>query len=132
LTSGAAAVSQWAALGGMRECEDDVIRMRESFKQRRDLICNLLSAMPHIKFPKPEGAFYVFVDVSDCLGKEYNGKVLTDDITFCGELLESELVAVVPGSAFLSPGYIRLSYACSEETITEGMRRLKHFLEQIK
>ncbi|ADY54801.1 Aspartate transaminase [Syntrophobotulus glycolicus DSM 8271] len=132
LTSNPAAVSQWAALGAMRESGEDVIRMRRSFEQRRDLICSLLADMPHIEFPRPEGAFYVFVDIRKCLGKQYAGKVLIDDLAFCDQLLDSELVAVVPGSAFLTPGYIRLSYACSEETIKEGMKRLKRFLEQIK
>jgi aspartate aminotransferase len=116
----------------MRNSEEDVLRMREIFHQRRDLIGNLLSEMPHISFPKPDGAFYVFVNVQECIGKKFEGKVIEDDISFCSALLEAELVAVVPGSAFLAPGYLRVSYASSPQVIEEGMKRLKRFLERIE
>ena len=132
LTSGACSISQWAALGAIKESEKDVCKMVSVFKKRRDLICGLLSEMPHISFPIPEGAFYVFVNIKDCFGKSYEGRVIDSDITFCDALLDAELVAVVPGSAFLAPEYLRLSYASSENEIREGMKRLKRFLEKIK
>jgi len=132
LTSNPSSVAQWAAVGAMREAEADVLRMRDIFNQRRDLICNLLSQMPYITFPKPDGAFYVFVNVQACIGKKYGDKVIEDDISFCSALLDAELVAVVPGSAFLAPGYLRVSYASSPQVIEEGMRRLKRFLEKIR
>jgi len=132
LTSNPASVAQWAAVGAMREAEEDVERMRAVFNQRRDLICNLLDEMPHITFPKPDGAFYVFVNIQACIGKAFEDKIITDDISFCSALLDAELVAVVPGSAFLAPGYLRLSYASSREMIEEGMKRLKRFLEKIR
>ncbi len=132
LTSNPSSIAQWAAVGAMRDSEEDVIRMRGIFNQRRDLICNLLSEMPHISFPKPDGAFYVFVNIQECIGKKIEGKVIEDDISFCSALLEAELVAVVPGSAFLAPGYLRVSYASSPQVIEEGMRRLKRFLERIE
>jgi len=131
LTSNPTSVAQWAALGALRNSEADVLRMRELFNQRRDLICSLLHEMPHISFPIPDGAFYVFVNVQDCIGRKYEGEVIEDDLSFCSTLLDAELVAVVPGSAFLAPGYIRLSYASSPQVIEEGMKRLKRFLEKI-
>jgi aspartate aminotransferase len=132
LTSNPSSIAQWAAVGAMRNGEEDVVRMRDIFNQRRDLICGLLSKMPHISFPKPDGAFYVFVNVQNCIGKRFEGKLIEDDISFCGALLDAELVAVVPGSAFLAPGYLRVSYASSQQVIEEGMRRLKRFLERIE
>jgi len=130
LTSNPCSIAQWAAVGAMRESDEDVEVMRGEFQARRDLICSLLRDMPHITFPEPQGAFYVFVNVQGCVGKSFNGKVIEDDISFCGALLE-DLVAVVPGSAFFAPGYIRVSYASSPEVIKEGMRRLKTFLEKL-
>jgi len=132
LTSGPCSISQWAALGAIKESESDVCRMLSTFKKRRDLICSLLGEMPHISFLVPKGAFYVFVNIKECFGKSYEGQVIDNDITFCNILLEAELVAVIPGSAFLAPEYLRLSYASSEDEIREGMKRLKRFLEKIK
>jgi len=132
LTSNPCSVAQWAAVGVMRESEEDVSRMRQAFEDRRDLMCSLLSEMPYILFPVPDGAFYVFINIKGCFGKSHQGQVITDDQTFCNYLLDSELVAVVPGSAFLAPGHIRLSYASSPEKIREGMKRLKQFLEKLK
>lgn len=130
LTSNPCSIAQWAAVGVMRESDADVAAMRKEFEARRDLICGLLGEMPYITFPEPQGAFYVFVSVDGCIGKSFNGKVIEDDLSFCSALLE-DLVAVVPGSAFLAPNYIRVSYASSREVIIEGMRRLKTFLEQL-
>jgi len=132
LTSNPCSIAQWAAVGAMRESDDDVAAMREAFQDRRELMCGLLSQMPHISFPVPDGAFYVFINIKECLGKSYEGQVITDDQTFCSILLASELVAVVPGSAFLAPGHIRVSYACSPETINKGMKRLQNFLDKLK
>lgn len=131
LTSNPCSIAQWAAVGVMRESAQDVIDMKNTFKERRDLICSLLREMPYISFPEPQGAFYVFVNINECIGKHYEGKLIEDDIAFCSALLEAELVAVVPGSAFLAPGYLRVSYASSPEEIKEGMRRLKDFLQKL-
>ena len=130
LTSNPCSIAQWAAVGAMRESDGDVEAMRVEFEARRDLICGLLSDMPYITFPEPQGAFYVFVNIQECVGKNFNGKIIEDDISFCSALLE-DLVAVVPGSAFFAPGYIRVSYASSPEVIKEGMKRLKAFLEKL-
>ncbi|WP_415536151.1 pyridoxal phosphate-dependent aminotransferase [Dehalobacter sp. 4CP] len=132
LTSNACSIAQWAAVGAMRESGEDLLRMKAAFSDRRDLICGLLRKMPHISFPEPEGAFYVFLNIKNCIGMSFEGQKIKDDIGFCNRLLDSELVAVVPGSAFLAPGYLRISYASSSEQITEGMRRLHRFLDKLK
>jgi aspartate aminotransferase len=131
LTSNAAAVSQWASVGAMTEAEAEVETMRKAFEERRKFILSALSAMPHISVNEPDGAFYVFVNVSECMGKSYRGQVLTDDVTLCKALLEGEYVAAVPGSAFLSQGYLRFSYSNSLAEISEGMERFARFLAEL-
>lgn len=123
LTSNASSVAQWASVGAINEAEDDVERCRKVFEIRRDMICGLIAEIPGLKLSKPNGAFYAFVDV--------RGTKISDDVEFCTRLLEEKYVAAVPGTAFLAPGFIRLSYACSEENIREGMKRLREFVTSL-
>jgi aspartate aminotransferase len=132
LTSNACSISQWASVGALQGADDDVRTMHAAFEDRRNLIVDRLSAMPHIAFAPPEGAFYAFVDVRACLGMKHDGQSLDDDVTFCSRLLEAEYVAAVPGSAFLAPGFLRFSYANAKEEIEEGMKRFHRFLEQLR
>ncbi|MDN5318070.1 MAG: aspartate aminotransferase [Thermovirga sp.] len=132
LTSNPCSIAQWAAVGALEKAEDDVVKMHKAFSERRKLIVELLSTMPHISFTAPKGAFYVFVNIKGTLGKKHDNDLIDTDITFCTQLLEKKYVAAVPGTAFLAPGHIRLGYANSAEEITEGMNRLKSFLEEIK
>ena len=123
LTSNASSIAQWASVGAINEAEEDVERCRGVFEKRRDLIYGLLSDIPGLNLDKPTGAFYVFFDVRDTK--------IPDDVEFCTRLLESKYVAAVPGAAFLAPGFIRMSYACSEDDIKEGMKRLKEFVASL-
>jgi len=132
LTSNACAIAQWASLGALKEAEEDVLRMKGEFDGRRKIIMGLLKDMPHVNFSEPQGAFYVFLNVAGALGGFFGGRKLEDDVTFCEALLETEYIAAVPGTAFLAPGHIRLSYANSESEIREGMARLKRFLGSIE
>lgn len=125
LTSNTSSISQWAATGALKEAEDDVEAMRKVFEKRRDLTVKLLSEIPGLSFAEPEGAFYVFIDISSFLGK---GKRWEDDVAFSEALLQDKGLGVVPGSAFLSPGHIRISYSCADDQIIEGVKRLKEFL----
>ena len=79
---------------------------------------------------KPQGAIYVIVDFSSCLKRE-NDIYLENDGPFCERLLERKNVAMVPGTAFLSPGFVRISYSCSKEDICEGVKRFIEYLEEI-
>jgi len=131
LTSGTSTISQWASAGALLTSQKDCEKMREGFRKRRDLIVELLSEIKGIRFVPPQGAFYVFIDVSSYLG----GKakiMLENDIVFCEELLERKNVSMVPGTAFLSPGAVRISYSCPEKDIREGVRRFREFLEEIR
>ena len=123
LTSNASSIAQWAAAGAIDNAEEDVERCRLAFERRRDLICASISEIPNLKLQKPLGAFYLFFDVRDT--------PLPDDMEFCTRLLEERYVALVPGTAFLAPGFVRMSYACSEEDIKEGARRIEDFVKSL-
>jgi len=130
LTSGTGTISQWASVGALQEAQADCERMREGFRARRALVLELLAALPGVRVPPPQGAFYVFLDVSAFLGGQGPHRP-KDDVAFCEALLAEKNVALVPGTAFLQPGWVRLSYSCSEEHIREGVRRLGEFLAEI-
>ena len=125
ITSGASSISQWAAVGALTESEEDVEAMRRAFEKRRSLTVKLLSDIPGVSFTEPRGAFYVFLNISGFLGE---GKKYADDVAFCEAVLQDKGLGLVPGTAFLCPGYVRISYSCSEEEIVEGIRRLAEFL----
>ncbi len=104
--------------------------MVDAFKERRKIILNLLSEIKGIKTNKPEGAFYVFPDVSYFFGKTLRGKHINTASDFSLYLLEEAKVATVTGEAFGDPNCIRLSYAASEKEIREAIKRIKEALEQ--
>jgi aspartate aminotransferase len=121
-TSNATSIVQYAALEAMRGPMDSVSAMLAAYAQRRERILAGLRAIPGITCTAPEGAFYVFPNISAHLTAEMPG-----DAAAAKKLLEREHVAVVPGEAFGAPGYIRISYATSMERIEEGLRRLARF-----
>ena len=131
ITTNATSISQWASVSAIKKAEPDIKKMTQAFNKRRELIVNLLSDMPLIKLSTPEGAFYAWFDISEVIGKKWNGHEITDDTKFCTLLLEHKHLASVMGSAFMTPGYVRLSYASSDDDIQEGMKRLKEFLTEI-
>ncbi|NOQ21540.1 MAG: aminotransferase class I/II-fold pyridoxal phosphate-dependent enzyme [Candidatus Aegiribacteria sp.] len=120
-TSNPCSISQWAALAAVEgKADKEKSEMYRSFRNRRDLICSLLSDVESLQFERPEGAFYVFPRLP----------AEPDTAKFCSELLEEEGLAVIPGSAFGAEGYIRLSFAASDDDIREGVNRLKRFLRR--
>lgn len=131
-TSGVCSIAQRAALAAITSKSDSRTKMREAFLRRRDLICGLLNDIPGLKVRVPQGAFYVMPDVSSFMGKSYEGKMMTDadDITFF--LLSEARVAMVSGTAFGASDCIRISYATSDDKITEAVRRIKEALGKLK
>lgn len=120
-TSNPTSFAQYGALAAL-ELEDAVIdEMKVAFKRRRDLIVDLLEAIPGVRCPRPEGAFYVFPDFSFFTTNEAR---FADDMQLTSFLLEQARVAVVPGSSFGAEGHLRLSYATSDALIEEGIRRI--------
>ena len=132
-TTNAAAVSQAAAIAALEGPQDELERMRVAFDERRQQMVAALRAMPGVTCVEPQGAFYAFPDVSAFMGKHTPaGRMLTDDVAFCEYLLETARVAVVPGSAFFAPGFVRLSYATSTANIEKALPRMARALAELR
>ena len=123
-TSGISSIAQRAALVAYTGSQECVVEMREAFRRRRDLVVAMAREIPGLKVNEPQGAFYLFPEVSAYIGKRFGDKVIADDNDLCMYLLEEAHVATVSGSAFCLPGYIRLSYAASDEALAEALRRI--------
>lgn len=129
VTSGANCIAQRAVITALAEPPSRVQFMIDEFKERRDLVLNLLNEVPGFKSNTPEGAFYVFPDISFFFGKTLRGKTIQNATDFSLYLLEEALVATVTGDAFGNPNCIRLSYAASQEQIKEAIKRIKAALQ---
>lgn len=123
-TTNPTAVAQHAAVAALRGDKAPVEQMRAAFAERREVIVAGLNAIPGIRCRAPEGAFYAFPSVQGLLGKRAGDVRLDDDLALSQYLLEQAGCAVVPGSAFGAPGYLRLSYATSRENIERGLARM--------
>ena len=124
-TSNPSHISQIAALAALTGPQDCVAEMRKAFDERRIAMVKLLRAIPGVACREPKGAFYAFPDLSAYVGKKTpEGTQLADDVQLCDWLVEVGKVAVVPGSGFGAPGFVRLSYACSMKDIEVGVGRL--------
>ena len=123
-TSNPTSISLKATTEALNGPKDEMDKMRQEFEKRRNYIVDKLNSINGIKCVKPNGAFYVFPNISKLLGKKYGNKTINTDIELCEYLLDNAKIAVVPGSAFGLPGYIRLSYATSMENIIKGIDRL--------
>lgn len=127
-TGCASSVSQAAALAALTGDQSCVEVMRKEFEGRRNLVCELLQRIPGLKWRKPDGAFYLFFDVSSYFGRTLGGKMVTDSLSFCTTLFDAARVNLVPGSAFGAEGFVRLSYATDRAQIEAGLAALAKFL----
>jgi len=125
LSSNVSNISQRAAVEALTGPQDAVEQMRQSFERRRNTIVAELNRIPGVVCPTPEGAFYVYPDVTGLLGREWGGVTPTTSLELADLILDQAEVAVVPGEAFGPSGYLRLSYALGEEPLLEGVRRLQ-------
>jgi len=135
ITSGTNAIAQRATITAMEKAPEHIPELSEmlkAFKSRRDLVLNAIEKIPGITANTPQGAFYVFPVIKEYLGKSYNGKTIENDTDLCMYILENHFVSLVPGSAFGNPDCIRISYATSEERLTEAMNRLAKALSELK
>jgi aspartate aminotransferase len=128
ITSGANCIAQRATITALENPPSKIQYMVDAFKKRRTLILNLLAEIPGIKSNEPEGAFYVFPDISYYFGKTLDGMTISSASDFSLYLLEKANVATVTGEAFGDPNCIRISYAASEKDIIEAMKRIKEAL----
>jgi aspartate/methionine/tyrosine aminotransferase len=130
LTSNVSNVSQRAAIAAVTGNLDAVHAMGEAFNRRRKLIVGLLNEIPGFECPTPQGAFYVYPSVKGALGKTIRGKVANTSAELATIILDEVEVAAVPGEAFGPSGYLRFSYATSDEDIVEGIGRIKKLLTE--
>ena len=129
ITSGANAIAQRASITALKAPKSKIQYMVDEFKRRRDLVLQLLSEIDGFKLNVPEGAFYVFPDVSSFFGKTLRGRNIHSATDFSLYLLEEAMVATVTGEAFGDANCIRFSYAASEKDLREAIRRIKESLQ---
>ena len=116
--------AQFGALKALQgACDDECRKMKEAFASRRELFCSLLAQIPGVKFVRPSGAFYIFADISS-FGME--------SMKFCDKLMDEAHIAAAPGCGFGTEGFIRFSYACSEEVIRRALARFADFCAALK
>ena len=125
LSSNVSNISQRAAIAALTGPQDEVVAMRESFDRRRKLAVAELNKIPGWVAPMPEGAFYVYSDVSALLGREWGGVMINTSLELCDYILDAAEVALVPGEAFGPSGYVRMSYALGDGPLLEGIQRLQ-------
>lgn len=127
-TSCPSSVSQAALIAALEGPQEPVAEMLKEFTARRELVLNRLKAIPGVRPAPAEGAFYAFFEVSSYFGKAFGGKPVTDSLSFCAALLEQAHVNLVPGSAFGCEGFVRMSFATSQNVIETGLTQLAAWL----
>ena len=135
ITSGACSITQRAAIIAMDTDPSEsreIKNMVDAFRYRRDMAINLLREIPGIRINVPDGAFYLFPDVKWYLGKSFGDQIILSGSDLCDYLLDTAHVAIVPGAAFGSPNCIRISYATSEDTLREAIKRIGEALSKLK
>jgi aspartate aminotransferase len=125
LSSNVSNISQRAAIAALTGPQDEVLAMRDAFDRRRRIAVDELNKISGWVAPTPQGAFYVYSDVTGLLGKEWGGKRIETSLELCDYMLDAAEVALVPGEAFGPSGYVRLSYALGDAQLLEGIQRLQ-------
>lgn len=131
-TSGTCSITQKAMHAAMEIPAENTYYMRDAFLKRRDLVLKLMKDIPGFKTNIPQGAFYVYPEVSSLFGKSHNGFVINNATDLSMFLLDVAYVALVPGAAFGDDKYIRFSYATSEDKLIEACKRIKEAVEKLK
>lgn len=129
-TGAPSTISQWAAVEAINGPQQSCEEMRKAFEERRDYIVQRMNSIPGVSCIKPNGAFYVMMNIEKLIGRTLGGKLITNDDDFAVAFLESAYVATVPCSGFGMKNFIRWSYAASMDNIKEALDRLEKFLEQ--
>ncbi len=130
-TSGPSSIAQKASVAALNGDNSYTEKMREAFLRRRNLVIERAGNIPGMVLSKPDGAFYIFPDISSYVGLAHEGKVIKDDTDFCLFLLEQAHVAAVPGEAFGAPNHIRISYATSDSKLDEAFDRIEKALKKL-
>ena len=131
-TTNPSSISQAAAVEALNGTQDFILKRNQSFKERRDFVVEALNKIDGISCLKPNGAFYAFPSCSKFIGKKNKtGKIIKNDSDFVSSLLETQLVAVVQGSAFGLEGYFRISYATSMDNLKKALERIYNFCKSL-
>lgn len=120
-----------AAVAALNGPQDVPEQKNKEFESKRDLVMDAMNSIPGVVCPRPQGAFYVFPDISYAYGKHHNGSVIANDVDFCNALLDAKGVACVPGSAFGEPKSLRISYTCPSSQLPEGLKRFVEFFAEL-
>lgn len=128
-TSNPNSIAQYASVEALNGPQEDIELMRKEFEKRRNYMVEKINSISGISCRKPDGAFYVMVNISKLIGKRIRGFEIKNSLDFCAALLEDKKVAAIPGAGFGTDNYIRLSYATSLENIIEGLNRIENFLK---
>lgn len=131
VTSGTNSITQRAAITALEAPLTPTFEMVKEFKRRKKRVTELLKGLPHLKCTEPQGAFYIFPDVSYYFGKSFDGQIINNSGDLCMYLLNHSHISTVSGDAFGQSGYIRISFANSMENIEEGFKRIKDGLEKL-
>ena len=121
-----------AAIAALDGPQDVPKQKNADFSRRRDEVMAALNAIPGLRCPRPQGAFYAFPDISVAFGKKHGANAIANDVDFCNALLEAKGVACVPGSAFGEPRAIRISYTCKPSELTDGLKRIQEFFAELQ
>ncbi|MBN8884518.1 MAG: pyridoxal phosphate-dependent aminotransferase [Rudaea sp.] len=121
-----------AAIAALSGPQDVPAQKALEFAAKRDRVLAVLDSIPGVKCPRPQGAFYVFPDISVAFGKKHGSTAINNDVDVCNALLEAKGVACVPGSAFGEPRALRISYTCPDKQLDEGMKRIKEFFAELQ
>lgn len=128
-TSNPNSIAQYASVEALNGPQDDIETMRKEFEKRRDYMVEKVNSIPGLSCKKPDGAFYVMINITKLIGKTIKGYKISNSVDLCSALLEAEKVAAIPGAGFGTDSYIRLSYATSMENIIEGLNRIENFVK---
>ena len=120
-----------AAIAALSGPQDVPTQKNAEFQAKRDQVMAVMDAIPGVVCPRPQGAFYVFPDVSAYFGKAHDGTVIQNDVDLCNALLDAKGVACVPGSAFGEPRALRISYTCPTAQLADGLRRIQEFFAEL-
>ena len=120
-----------AAIAALTGPQDVPTQKNIEFQGKRDQVMAVMNAIPGVVCPRPQGAFYVFPDISCAFGKSHKGTKIENDVDFCNALLEAKGVACVPGSAFGEPRALRISYTCPTAQLPEGLKRFQEFFAEL-
>jgi aspartate aminotransferase len=131
-TSNPNSIAQYAAVEALNGDQASVKEMVNEFKKRRDYIVEKINNTEMLSCKKPDGAFYIMINISKMLGKVIDGNKINNSIDFSNALLNREKVAVIPGDGFGVSNYVRISYATSMNNVEEGIRRIIKFVEDYK